>query len=442
MLGLMTCAPGIDPFTGLPLFTPAACAPPPSKPKPEPKSSAVDTYNVPSNYLVIRVRDYYSGAILFVTPCSEGFAPSWKASFEFDEVRRLGFELLALDTPHTRYDALDDGIQKIAGCDAYVSRMDEMNGLLNMKSAVQSDNGDDVLLQSQLKFRIKYHVVGDLGDAEAAAFGADAHDADTCSMTSSWSMSTSDSLSVCYKVKSAAAATLDTCSLTSSADASGYDSEDTDADGRNSVSCSLTSSASTQDHPAWWWSSNDSDAASTCSMTSSDSTGIVALSGTLTIESAVLAARDMTPWVDSVKKDVSQLIVDGDYDGVASVIDSLANALKLAAQEAPRYISASEHVRSEMACQLRRLRESNRKLADEKHARDSYFNNLIGYTTASVGGLTECGWRIVMYNMCSENGADGAPPWVKDTSFPVPLDVIRMFSFKYPKICISDILTF
>ena len=430
MLGLMTCAPGIDPFTGLPLFTPAACAPPPSKPKPEPKSSAVDTYKVPSNYLVIRVRDYYTGAILFVTPCSEGFAPSWKASFEFDEVRRLGFELLALDTPHTRCDALDDGIQKIAGCDAYVSRMDEMNGLLNMKSAVQSDNGNDVLLQSQLKFRIKYHVVGDLGDAEAAAFGADAHDADTCSMTSSWSMSTSDSLSVCYKVKSAAAATLDTCSLTSSADASGYDSEDTDADGRNSVTCSLTSSASTQDHPAWWWSSNDSDAASTCSMTSSDSTGIVALSGTLTIESAVLAARDMTPWVDKVALEIGSLVAEERYCGIDAVLQTLTEASQRAAGKVSELLIISEKDRIRTYNNLGKCEKEVHRVMKRVHELEESYNENITFGTTAKLCMNERGRRFYIYNVwhyftkgCSTKYY---PAWIYDDCIPVPLDILKV----------------
>lgn len=427
MLGLMTCAPGIDPFTGLPLFTPAACAPPKPEPKPDPKP-APDAYKMPSNNLVVRVRDYYSGNILFVTPCRNGFVPNFKVSFEFDEVRRLAFELLSLETPHTRTDALDDGVQKLAGCDAYVSRMDEFNGLMNMKSAIQCGSSD-ALLQSQLKFRIKYHVVGDMSAAEEAAFGTNAHDADTCSMTSSWSVSSSsDDASVCYTAikAAAAAATLDTCSMTTSADGSMY--EDVDDD-NNSVTCSLTSSASTQDHPAWWWSSNDSDAASTCSLTSSDSTGIVPLSGTLTIDSVVLSARDMMPWVDSVVGNVGTLVADGSYDGISAIFESLSEALKMSSVKVTKLYKACEKLRSSEATQISRLKtkcnDIQQKLKDQKASHLNLESSLTMVACASAVGKRE--WYYKQWTLDCTGKWPVAPAWVYDVDVPMPTHIMMHF---------------
>ena len=81
MLGFMCGTPGVDPFTGLAYYTPL----PTPQVAPETK---VSEYKPPDFNLVVRVRDYYSGEVLFTTPCRGSFAPRWDVDFEFTKPKK------------------------------------------------------------------------------------------------------------------------------------------------------------------------------------------------------------------------------------------------------------------------------------------------------------------------------------------------------------------
>lgn len=291
-------SPMVDPFTGLPIIFTAA-----PECKSQDKNTSLDVaLSIPTNLLCVRIRDYYSGDILHVTQCCDGFAPSWGSRFSFTNRRRFAIELLHLDNVNTRTDAMDVGITKIAGCDVFTAHMQNKAGVLNMVSA----SPDNPLMQSQLKFAVSFTSTDCDWEYVAA----------TCSQTSSWSLSSSDDASVdLTKIP------VFTCSATSSESvASSVDN-----------TCSLTSSDSTRDHPSWWWdNSSASDAASTtCSMTSSASDDhMMEMTGQMTVMGAVLAAKDMMPWVQSVNNSVKQLVADGEYDGVEAVINTLNETLR------------------------------------------------------------------------------------------------------------------
>ena len=52
------------------------------------------------------------------------------------------------------------------------------------------------------------------------------------------------------------------------------------------------------------------------------------MTGEMVISCAILAAKDMLPWVQSVRKSVQQLVVNAEYDAVDAVIETLNETLR------------------------------------------------------------------------------------------------------------------